>query len=61
MPANKYALLRYRIIDRCLTHRMRPYPTKEDLRRACEEGLYGRRGRAHQHLHHREGPVGHAQ
>ena len=44
MPANKYALLRYRIIDRCLTNRMRPYPTKEDLRRACEEGLYGSEG-----------------
>ena len=44
MPANKYALLRYRIIDRCLTNRMRPHPTKEDLRRACEEGLYGSEG-----------------
>ena len=44
MPANKYALLRYRIIDRCLTNRMRPFPTKEDLRRACEEGLYGSEG-----------------
>jgi len=44
MPANKYALLRYRIIDRCLTNRMRPYPSKEDLRRACEEGLYGSEG-----------------
>lgn len=44
MPANKYALLRYRIIDRCLTNRMRPYPTKEDLRLACEEGLYGSEG-----------------
>ncbi len=44
MPANKYALLRYRIIDRCLTNQMRPYPTKEDLRRACEEGLYGSEG-----------------
>ena len=41
MPANKYALLRYRIIDRCLTNRMRPHPSKEDLRLACEEGLYG--------------------
>ncbi len=44
MPANKYALLRYRIIDRCLTNRMRPHPSKEDLRRACEEGLYGSEG-----------------
>ncbi|MCH1581753.1 MAG: WYL domain-containing protein [Flavobacteriales bacterium] len=44
MPANKYALLRYRIIDRCLTNNMRPFPTKEDLRHACEEALYGSAG-----------------
>ena len=44
MPANKYALLRYRIIDRCLTNSMRPYPSKEDLRVACEEALYGSEG-----------------
>lgn len=44
MPANKYALLRYRVIDRCLTNSMRPFPTKEDLRRACEEALYGSDG-----------------
>ncbi|NNC84039.1 MAG: WYL domain-containing protein [Flavobacteriales bacterium] len=41
MPANKYALIRYRVIDECLTNRFRPYPTKEDLRRACEDALYG--------------------
>ena len=34
MPANKYALLRYRIIDRCLTNSGRPYPSKEELREA---------------------------
>ncbi len=44
MPANKYALLRYRIIDRCLTNEARPYPSKEDLRLACEEALYGSDG-----------------
>lgn len=44
MPANKYALLRYRVIDRCLTNTMRPYPSKEDLRLACEEALYGSDG-----------------
>ncbi len=44
MPANKYAQLRYRIIDRCLTNKHRPYPTKEDLRAACEEELYGSDG-----------------
>jgi predicted DNA-binding transcriptional regulator YafY len=41
MPANKYALLRYRIIHRCLRNRYRPYPDKEFLRRQCEESLYG--------------------
>jgi predicted DNA-binding transcriptional regulator YafY len=44
MPANKYALLRYRIIDRCLTNKARPFPTKEDLRQACEDALYGSDG-----------------
>ena len=44
MPANKYALLRYRIIDRCINNRSRPYPTKEDLRSECEEALYGSDG-----------------
>ena len=42
MPANKYALLRYRIIDRCISNRS--FPTKEDLRSACEEALYGSDG-----------------
>jgi predicted DNA-binding transcriptional regulator YafY len=41
MPANKYALIRYRVIDECLTNRYRTFPTKEDLRRACEDALYG--------------------
>lgn len=44
MPANKYALLRYRIIDRCLNNPGKAYPNKEDLRRACEEALYGSDG-----------------
>jgi len=46
MPANKYALLRYRIIDRCLTNKGKPYPTREDLRQACEDALYGSGGDA---------------
>lgn len=46
MPANKYALLRYRIIDRCLKNPGRPYPTREQLRQACEEALYGSGGDA---------------
>lgn len=44
MPANKYALLRYRIIDRCLTNSAKMYPSKEELRLACEEALYGTDG-----------------
>jgi len=44
MPANKYALLRYRIIDRCLTNSSKPYPTRQDLLSACEEALYGSGG-----------------
>jgi len=41
MPHIKNALLRYRIIDKCLKNAQNPYPTKEDLRFACEEALYG--------------------
>lgn len=44
MPANKYALIRYRTIDRCLKNRARPFPSKEDMRVACEEALYGSEG-----------------
>lgn len=44
MPANKYALLRYRIIDRKISSKARPYPNKETLRQACEEELYGSDG-----------------
>jgi predicted DNA-binding transcriptional regulator YafY len=44
MPANKYALLRYRIIDRCINNRSYPFPSKENLRSACEEALYGSDG-----------------
>jgi hypothetical protein len=41
MPANKYALLRYRIIDRCLTNKGKTFPSREDLREACADALYG--------------------
>jgi predicted DNA-binding transcriptional regulator YafY len=44
MPANKYALLRYRIIDDCLTNKGHKFPTKEDLQYACEQALYGSSG-----------------
>jgi predicted DNA-binding transcriptional regulator YafY len=40
MPANKYALLRYRIIDKSIRNKFKPYPSKEALRLACEEALY---------------------
>lgn len=46
MPANKYALLRYRIIDRCLTNKGRRFPSREDLRQACEDALFGSGGDA---------------
>lgn len=41
MPHIKNAQIRFRIIDRCLRNNFRPYPTKKDLREACEEALYG--------------------
>ncbi len=41
MPHIKNALIRYRIIDRCLRNKYRPFPTKQDLREACEEALFG--------------------
>ncbi len=44
MPVNKYALLRYRIIDSCISNKYKPYPSKEELRQACEEHLYGSNG-----------------
>lgn len=41
MPHIKNALIRYRIIDRCIRNKFKPYPTKQDLREACEEALFG--------------------
>jgi hypothetical protein len=41
MPANKYALLRYRVIDRCISNKYRPFPSIEDLQQACEDAIYG--------------------
>ncbi|MGY8952821.1 MAG: helix-turn-helix transcriptional regulator [Flavobacteriales bacterium] len=40
MPANKYALLRYRIIDKKIGDKRKPYPNLEDLRQSCEEALF---------------------
>jgi predicted DNA-binding transcriptional regulator YafY len=41
MPQIKNALIRYRIIDRCLRNKFRQYPSKNDLREACEDALFG--------------------
>lgn len=41
MPQIKNAQLRFRIIDKCLRNKYAPYPSKEDLRQACEEALFG--------------------
>lgn len=41
MPHIKNALIRYRIIDRCIRNKYRAYPSKQALREACEEALYG--------------------
>ena len=39
MPKNKSAVTRHRIIDGCLNHRQRPFPTLEDLAQKCYEKL----------------------
>ncbi len=41
MPHIKNALIRFRIIDKCLRNKYRPYPSKKDLREECEEALFG--------------------
>lgn len=47
MPHIKNALIRYRIIDRMLRNKYKPYPSKEELRAACEESLFGSDSGAH--------------
>jgi len=47
MALNKYATIRYRVIDRCLRSRSHSFPSKEKLRQACEEELYGSRTGEH--------------
>lgn len=39
MPKNKSALLRYRIIDGCLTNSMHPYPTLDAIQKKVEQQL----------------------
>ena len=41
MPHIKNALIRFRIIDKMIRNKYRPYSTKRELREACEESLYG--------------------
>ena len=41
MPHIKNALLRFRIIDKMIRNKYKSYPTKKELREACEESLYG--------------------
>jgi|TARA_B110000285_G_scaffold227913_1_gene289990 predicted DNA-binding transcriptional regulator YafY len=40
MPVTKSALLRYRIIDKTIRNKYKPFPGKERLREACEEVLF---------------------
>lgn len=47
MPHIKNALIRYRIIDRCIRNKYKPFPSKKDLREACEEELFGSIDGAH--------------
>lgn len=39
MPANKFALIRYRVIDKCIGNKYRPYPSIDDLMDKCSETL----------------------
>lgn len=47
MIASKNAILRYRIIDRCIRSTAFPFPAKSELREACEEELYGSQNGSH--------------
>jgi predicted DNA-binding transcriptional regulator YafY len=37
----KNALVRYRVIDKCIRNKYNPFPSKSFLRKACEEALFG--------------------
>lgn len=39
MPKNKEAAIRYRIIDKCLRNKQKPFPTLTDMVEKCEEVL----------------------
>ena len=47
MPHIKNALIRYRIIDRMLRNKYKSFPSKEELRSACEDALFGSESGAH--------------
>lgn len=47
MSQIKNAQIRYRVIDRCLRNKYKPYPSKLDLREACEDTLFGSTDGAH--------------
>ena len=36
----KNSLIRYRVIDKCLRNKYKPFPSKEELRTACEDALF---------------------
>lgn len=37
----KNALIRYRVIDKAIRNKYKPYPSKAELRKACEDALFG--------------------
>ena len=39
MPKNKEAAIRYRIIDKCLRNKQKPYPSLSEMVEACEQVL----------------------
>ena len=41
MPHIKNALIRFRIIDKMLRNKYKPFPSKNEMREMCEESLYG--------------------
>jgi len=41
MAVSKNAFQRYRIIDECIRSTVKPFPSKQELRRICEDRLFG--------------------
>lgn len=41
MSQIKHAQIRFRVIDKSLRNPYRPFPSKEDLREACEDAIFG--------------------